>query len=86
MEAHAYIVTQEDTPLVSRFDVSKEIGRRLRARRHELHLTTMQFGELCNLTPSLVRDYEVGRPMPAARLWQLSQVIDVTPDYFFQRL
>jgi predicted transcriptional regulator len=87
LSACLYGVThRKDGPVVSRFDVSKEIGRRLRDRRHELALTTSQLGALCDLAPSLLRDYEIGRPIPAARLWQLSRIIDVTPDYFFQRL
>ncbi|HEY8571769.1 helix-turn-helix transcriptional regulator [Phenylobacterium sp.] len=71
--------------------MSKEIdihlGRRLRRRRRLLGLTQQQLAGACGVRFQQIQKYEcAANRMSAARLWQLSEVLEVPVSYFYEGL
>ena len=65
-------------------DIDKHIGRQLRAARKEKRLTLAQVGAGIGVTLQNVATYEAGSSrISAARLYDLSMVLDVTPAFFY---
>lgn len=60
------------------------VGQRVRARRSELGITQTQTGDYMGLTFQQIQKYEKGsNRISASRLYGLSQLLRVTPQYFF---
>jgi transcriptional regulator with XRE-family HTH domain len=63
------------------------IGSRLRQRRVALHLTQHRLADLIGVAYQQIHKYEHGRDrISASTLWDLSFVLDVSVDYFFEGL
>ena len=60
------------------------IGERLRRRRRALGLTQGDVGRRCGVSLQQIQKYEAGARTSAARLWSLSQVLDVPVAFFFE--
>jgi transcriptional regulator with XRE-family HTH domain len=64
-------------------DVS--IGRQLRQRRMKIKMSQAKLGEKTNLTFQQIQKYETGKDkISASRLFQLSQILEVPIEYFFE--
>ena len=65
--------------------VDKHVGSRIRLRRNILHLTQQQMADLLGLTFQQVQKYEKGlNRVGASRLWDISRVLEVPMDFFFE--
>ena len=65
-------------------DIDLHLGKRLRRRRRLLGLTQQQVAEGVGIRFQQIQKYECGaNRISAARLWQLSQVLDVPVNYFY---
>lgn len=65
--------------------VDIHVGSRIRLRRNILHLTQQQLADLLGLTFQQVQKYEKGlNRVGASRLWDISRVLDVSMDFFFE--
>src|SRR5258708_34766563 len=63
------------------------LGRRLRRRRRILGLTQQQLAIACGVRFQQIQKYEcAANRMSAARLWQLSEVLEVPVSYFYEGL
>ncbi len=63
------------------------LGRRLRRRRRILGLTQQQLAGACGVRFQQIQKYEcAANRMSAARLWQLSEVLEVPVSYFYDGL
>jgi transcriptional regulator with XRE-family HTH domain len=63
------------------------LGRRLRNRRRLMGLTQGQLAQLVGVRFQQIQKYEAGaNRISAARLWRLSQALDVPASYFFDGL
>jgi transcriptional regulator with XRE-family HTH domain len=63
------------------------LGRRLRRRRRILGLTQQQLASACGVRFQQIQKYEcAANRMSAARLWQLSEVLEVPVSYFYEGL
>lgn len=63
------------------------LGRRLRRRRRILGLTQQQLAGACGVRFQQIQKYEcAANRMSAARLWQLSEVLEVPISYFYEGL
>ncbi|MFI4965236.1 MAG: helix-turn-helix domain-containing protein [Caulobacterales bacterium] len=63
------------------------LGRRLRRRRRILGLTQQQLAGACGVRFQQIQKYEcAANRMSAARLWQLSEVLEVPVNYFYEGL
>ena len=63
------------------------LGRRLRRRRRILGLTQQQLAGACGVRFQQIQKYECGaNRISAARLWQLSEALEVPVGYFFDGL
>ena len=63
------------------------LGRRLRRRRRILGLTQQQLADACGVRFQQIQKYEcAANRMSAARLWQLSEVLEVPVNYFYEGL
>jgi transcriptional regulator with XRE-family HTH domain len=63
------------------------LGRRLRRRRRLLGLTQQQLAGACGVRFQQIQKYEcAANRMSAARLWQLSEVLEVPVNYFYEGL
>ena len=61
------------------------VGKRVRLRRTLLGLSQEQLGVTLDLTSQQVQKYESGaNRISASRLWDISQVLDVSIGYFFE--
>ena len=61
------------------------VGKRVRLRRTLLGMSQEQLGVTLDLTSQQVQKYESGaNRISASRLWDISQVLDVTIGYFFE--
>ena len=61
------------------------VGSRIRLRRNILHLTQQQLADLLGLTFQQVQKYEKGlNRVGASRLWDISRVLEVSMDFFFE--
>src|SRR6201990_2849764 len=63
------------------------LGRRLRRRRRILGLTQQQLAGACGVRFQQIQKYECGaNRISAARLWQLSEALEVPVGYFYDGL
>ena len=61
------------------------VGKRVRLRRTLLGMSQEQLGVTLDLTSQQVQKYESGtNRISASRLWDMSQVLDVSIGYFFE--
>lgn len=61
------------------------VGRRLKQQRGKLGHTQQELGEKVALSPQLIQQYESGSTrIPASNLYQLSVVLGVSPNYFYE--
>ncbi len=68
-------------------DIDRHIGRQLRRRRKLAGLTQHQVALGCGVRFQQIQKYESGvNRLSAGRLWRLTQVLRVTPSYFFDGL
>ena len=65
--------------------VDVHVGKRIRLRRTLLGMSQEQLGNALNITFQQVQKYERGaNRVSASRLWDISQIIDVPINYFFE--
>ena len=65
--------------------IDMHVGKRVRLRRTLLGMSQEQLGVTLNLTSQQVQKYESGtNRISASRLWDLSQILDVSVGYFFE--
>src|SRR5579871_4764668 len=63
------------------------LGKRMRRRRRLLGLTQQQLADSCGVRFQQIQKYECGaNRISAARLWRLSQALEVPVGYFFDGL
>jgi transcriptional regulator with XRE-family HTH domain len=68
-------------------DIDLHLGKRLRRRRRLLGLTQQQVADVVGIRFQQIQKYECGaNRISAARLWQLSQALDVPVSYFYDGL
>ncbi len=68
-------------------DIDLHLGKRLRRRRRLLGLTQQQVAEVVGIRFQQIQKYECGaNRISAARLWQLSEALDVPISYFYDGL
>ncbi|MEO8113403.1 MAG: helix-turn-helix transcriptional regulator [Phenylobacterium sp.] len=68
-------------------EIDMHLGRRLRRRRRLLGLTQQQLAGACGVRFQQIQKYEcAANRMSAARLWQLSEVLEVPVSYFYEGL
>lgn len=68
-------------------EIDIHLGRRLRRRRRLLGLTQQELAEACGVRFQQIQKYEcAANRMSAARLYQLSQVLEVPISYFYEGL
>jgi transcriptional regulator with XRE-family HTH domain len=66
-------------------DLNAHLGAQAYVRRRELRLTQKQVAAAIGVTTQQIQKYEDGlATISAARLWQLSQALGVTPQSFFE--
>jgi transcriptional regulator with XRE-family HTH domain len=64
--------------------IDMHVGKRVRLRRTLLGLSQEQLGADLNITFQQVQKYERGtNRISALRLWDISQILDVPINYFF---
>ncbi len=67
--------------------IDVHLGRRLRRRRRLLGLTQQQLAGACGVRFQQIQKYECGaNRISAARLWQLSEALEVPVGYFYDGL
>ncbi|HEX7760069.1 MAG TPA: helix-turn-helix transcriptional regulator [Caulobacteraceae bacterium] len=68
-------------------DIDVHLGKRLRRRRRLLGLTQQQLAGSCGVRFQQIQKYECGaNRISAARLWQLSEALEVPVSYFYDGL
>ena len=68
-------------------DIDVHLGKRLRRRRRLLGLTQQQLAGACGVRFQQIQKYECGaNRIAAARLWQLSEALEVPVGYFYDGL
>ena len=68
-------------------EIDVHLGRRLRRRRRLLGLTQQELAGACGVRFQQIQKYEcAANRMSAARLWQLSEVLEVPISYFYEGL
>lgn len=68
-------------------DIDLHLGKRLRRRRRLLGLTQQQLAVTVGVRFQQIQKYECGaNRISAARLWQLSEALEVPVSYFFDGL
>ena len=68
-------------------DIDLHLGRRLRRRRRLLGLTQQQLAVHVGIRFQQIQKYECGaNRISAARLWQLSEALEVPVGYFYDGL
>ncbi|CAN5228045.1 helix-turn-helix transcriptional regulator [soil metagenome] len=68
-------------------DIDLHLGKRLRRRRRLLGLTQQQLAGSCGVRFQQIQKYECGaNRISAARLWQLSEALEVPVGYFYDGL
>ena len=68
-------------------EIDVHLGRRLRRRRRLLGLTQQQLAGACGVRFQQIQKYEcAANRMSAARIWQLSEVLQVPVSYFYEGL
>lgn len=75
-------------PLARKSDgIDKHVGERIRLRRIMLKMSQGELGVKIGVTFQQLQKYEKGaNRVGASRLYQLSQVLDVPPGFFFEDL
>lgn len=67
--------------------IDMHLGKRLRRRRRLLGLTQQQLAGACGVRFQQIQKYECGaNRISAARLWQLSEALEVPVGYFYDGL
>ena len=67
--------------------IDLHLGKRLRLRRTLLVMRQEQLGAELNITFQQVQKYECGaNRISASRLWDMSQILDVPVNYFFDEI
>ena len=65
--------------------IDAHVGKRLRLRRNILRITQQELAEMLGLTFQQVQKYEKGgNRISASRLWDISQILGVSIDFFFE--
>jgi transcriptional regulator with XRE-family HTH domain len=65
-------------------DIDLHLGRRLRRRRRLLGLTQQQLASAVGIRFQQIQKYECGaNRISAARLWQLSEALEIPIGYFY---
>jgi transcriptional regulator with XRE-family HTH domain len=68
-------------------DIDLHLGKRLRRRRRLLGLTQQQLATVVGIRFQQIQKYECGaNRISAARLWQLSEALEVPIGYFYDGL
>ena len=68
-------------------EIDLHLGRRMRRRRRLLGLTQQQVAGACGVRFQQIQKYECGaNRISAARLWQISEALEVPVGYFFDGL
>ena len=68
-------------------DIDTHLGKRLRRRRRLLGLTQQQLAGTVGVRYQQIQKYECGaNRISAARLWQLSEALEVPVGYFYDGL
>src|SRR6185295_16565718 len=68
-------------------EIDLHLGKRLRRRRRLLGLTQQQLAGACGVRFQQIQKYECGaNRISAARLWQLSEALEVPVGYFYDGL
>ncbi|MGA0607779.1 helix-turn-helix domain-containing protein [Phenylobacterium sp. VNQ135] len=68
-------------------EIDLHLGRKLRRRRKLLGLTQQELAGACGVRFQQIQKYEcAANRMSAARLWQLSEVLDAPVSYFYEGL
>jgi transcriptional regulator with XRE-family HTH domain len=68
-------------------EIDLHLGKRLRRRRRLLGLTQQQLAGACGVRFQQIQKYECGaNRISAARLWQLSEALEVPIGYFYDGL
>ena len=68
-------------------EIDIHLGRRLRRRRRLLGLTQQELADTCGVRFQQIQKYEcASNRMSAARLWQLSDILEVPISYFYEGL
>jgi transcriptional regulator with XRE-family HTH domain len=68
-------------------NLDEHLGKRLFQRRRFMGLTQHQLGEAVGVRFQQIQKYECGaNKISAARLWQISKVLQISVDYFFDGL
>ena len=68
-------------------EIDIHLGKRLRRRRRLLGMTQQQLAGACGVRFQQIQKYECGaNRISAARLWQLSEALDVPVGYFYDGL
>ncbi len=68
-------------------DIDLHLGRRLRRRRRLLGLTQQQLATAVGIRFQQIQKYECGaNRISAARLWQLSEALEIPIGYFYDGL
>ena len=68
-------------------DIDVHLGKRMRRRRRLLGLTQQQLAMACGVRFQQIQKYECGaNRISAARLWQLSEALEVPIGYFYDGL
>ncbi len=67
--------------------VDTHVGRRMRQQRELRGLTQVELARQLGLSFQQVQKYETGaNRISASKMWQLCEVLDMTPGYFFEGL
>ncbi len=67
--------------------VDTHVGRRMRQQRELRGLTQVELARQLGLSFQQVQKYESGaNRISASKMWQLCEVLDMTPGYFFEGL
>ena len=63
----------------------KHVGRRLRLRRTSMGVYQKKMADMLGVTFQQVQKYEQGiNRISAGRLWEISQILEVSVDYFYE--
>ncbi|MGB0440222.1 MAG: helix-turn-helix domain-containing protein, partial [Paracoccaceae bacterium] len=67
--------------------VDTHVGKRIRQRRWLVGMTQQQLAEKVGIKFQQIQKYEIGsNRVAASRLFELAQLFDVPPSYFFEGL
>ncbi|MCH8465368.1 MAG: helix-turn-helix domain-containing protein [Roseinatronobacter sp.] len=67
--------------------VDIHVGQKIRQRRWLLGMTQQQLAEAVGIKFQQIQKYETGmNRVSASRLWDISRVLDVQPNFFFEGL